>query len=140
MQKLLLVPGLSILLLAGCAQHKPEVQTAVSEPATDRQTSSVPVNLTPEAEPQAPTMSANTIRIQECRKELDAMQVYGKNSYARYLAEFQTLSRKTDKYMQVKAGIGSDINDIVLPRTQFQIRELCFRIKNRLTQLIIDQS
>lgn len=79
-------------------------------------------------------------RLQECRKELDAMQVYNKASYNKYQAEFQKLTATTNKYLRVKEAIGSDINDIVMPQTEFQTRELCFRIKSRLMQLMIKPS
>ena len=59
-------------------------------------------------------------------------------SFLRQLpAEFQKIGAQTNKYLQIKDSIGADINDLVMPRYQFQIRELCFRIKTRLSQLII---
>ncbi|PKH23918.1 hypothetical protein CIG19_10320 [Enterobacterales bacterium CwR94] len=66
------------------------------------------------------------------------MRIYSKASYDKYLAEFQRVGAQTNKYLQVKDAIGADIVDLVTPRYQFQIRELCFRIKNRLSQLIIN--
>ncbi len=65
------------------------------------------------------------------------MQVYNKASYNKYQAEFQKLSASTDKYLRVKEAIGADVNDILTPQKEFQTRELCFRIKSRLVQLMI---
>ncbi|WP_435946815.1 hypothetical protein [Dryocola sp. BD586] len=91
----------------------------------------------PQIDPQAEAEKLQAQRLQECRKELDAMQVYNKASYNKYQAEFQKLSASTDKYLRVKEAIGADVNDILTPQKEFQTRELCFRIKSRLVQLMI---
>ncbi|KAE9659514.1 hypothetical protein IFR35_27475 [Pseudomonas fluorescens] len=68
------------------------------------------------------------------------MKVYNKASYNKYEAEYQAIASKTGKYMEIKDSISPDINDMVMPAYQFQIREFCFRVKSRLTQLVIRQA
>jgi len=139
--------AIGALLLAGCASKQPTHSLVTPPPPQIDQTqqnSMAPADqdsgaFVP-AQSAAPAADGNTARIQECRKELDAMQSYSKASYDAYLAEFQKVGAQTNKYLQIKGGISSDINDLAMPRYQFQIRELCFRIKTRLTQLIIRQS
>ena len=68
------------------------------------------------------------------------MKLYNKASYDKYESEFQVIASKLNKYMQVKDSIGADINDMVMPGYQFKMREFCFRVKTRLSQLIIRQA
>ncbi len=75
--------------------------------------------------------------MQECRKKPDAIQVYRKASWKKYQAEFQKLTAIANKYQRVKEIIGSDINDVVMPHTDFQTLERCFHINSRLVQLIV---
>ncbi len=145
--------AIGALLLAGCASKQPAHSLVTPPPPQIEQTQQnamapadggafVPAQSADTfapAQPAEPAADGNTARIQECRKELDAMQSYSKASYDAYLAEFQKVGAQTNKYLQIKGGISSDINDLAMPRYQFQIRELCFRIKTRLTQLIIRQ-
>lgn len=90
-------------------------------------------------QPESATNS-NELRVQQCRKELDTIKLYNKASYDKYEAEFQVIASKTNKYMQIKDSISPDINDMVMPGYQFQIREFCFRVKARLSQLVVRQA
>jgi uncharacterized protein YukE len=134
MKKLTVITGLSLLLLTGCARKAPE--SVVTPAAVVPAQAAAPV-AQPQIDPQAEAEKLQAQRLQECRKELDAMQVYNKASYNKYQAEFQKLSASTDKYLRVKEAIGADVNDILTPQKEFQTRELCFRIKSRLVQLMI---
>jgi hypothetical protein len=91
------------------------------------------------AQPESET-NLNENRAEQCRKELDVLKIYNKASYAKYEAEYQAIASKTGKYMQIKDSISSDINYMVLPAYQFQIREFCFRVKTRLSQLVLRQA
>lgn len=136
------------LLLAGCTpkihQNSLVTPSVVNQPV---QQETAPAPAAPEGKgeilsataPQPDMRSDSNLRIQQCRKELDAMRTYSKVSYDKYQAEFVTVASKTSKYLQIKDTIGADVNDVAMPGYQFQIRELCFRIKNRLSQLIIRQ-
>lgn len=135
MQKLSLITGLSLLLLTGCAKQAPvSAVTPAPSPVVASQ------SVAPIKEAQFESKNMQGKHIEECRKQLDAMQVYSKASYNKYQAELQKLSTTTNKYLQVKESIGADINDIVMPQKEFQTRELCFRIKSRLMQLMIKQA
>ncbi|AZD30806.1 hypothetical protein C4K23_4065 [Pseudomonas chlororaphis] len=98
-----------------------------------------PSNISATTAQPEPAANSNQWRIQQCRKELETMKLYSKASYNKYEAEFQAIASRTDKYMQVKDAMSADINDIVMPGYQFQIREFCFRVKSRLSQLVIRQ-
>lgn len=137
----------SLLVLSGCAKQQEPVQSLVTPPEAAQpvaESQPVPAQGAPFASSSEPASSSDnddrSANVQQCRKELDAMRMYSQASYNAYLAEFQKIGAQTNKYLQIKDSIGSDINDLVMPRYQFQIRELCFRIKTRLTQLIIRQA
>lgn len=141
----------SLFALAGCVPKK-NMQSAIT-PSSQAQQSSVtvqPESSQGDAESQQAeaaegrdmeerAFSSNAEYIQQCRKELDAIRLYNPASYNSYLAEFQKVGKETQKYLAVKNAIGSDINNLVMPHYQFQIRELCFRVKTRLAQLMISQ-
>jgi hypothetical protein len=148
MKKMTGIAVASLLVLSGCAKQEP-VHSLVTEQTAEPQPTA---QQAPEqqsspfvASQSAPSSSASlgedrASNIQQCRKELDAMRLYSQASYNSYQAEFQKIGAQTNKYLQIKDSIGADINDLVMPRYQFQIRELCFRIKTRLSQLIIRQA
>ncbi len=132
MQKLAIVTALGLLLTGGCAQETPK-KTVIREPAVVSQPAA------PAAQSQTAGGSRAT-RMQECRKELEAMQVYSKASYNKYMQEVQKLTAAINKYRQVEPSISPEINNIVLPQTEFQMRELCFRIKSHLMELMVKSS
>lgn len=134
MKKLAFITGLSLLLLTGCAKKTPE---SVVTPAPVEPPQAVVQVAEPQNAPQVIPAKSQEQRMQECRKELDAMQVYSKASWKKYQAELQKLTAATNKYLRVKETIGADINDVVMPQSEFQTRELCFRIKSRLVQLMV---
>ena len=146
MKKMTGIAVASLLALAGCAKPQP-VHSLVTPPAAEPMTESV---VQPDGQPfvtEAPAQPAAASfaddrgsKIQLCRNELDAMRLYSQASFDSYQAEFKKIGAQTNKYLQIKDSIGADINDLVMPRYQFQIRELCFRIKTRLSQLIIRQA
>lgn len=148
MKKMTGIAVASLLVLSGCAKQQP-VHSLVTEQAPEpqpvaqqapEQQSSPFVASAPEQSSSASFGEDRASNIQQCRKELDAMRLYSQASYNSYQAEFQKIGAQTNKYLQIKDSIGADINDLVMPRYQFQIRELCFRIKTRLSQLIIRQA
>ncbi len=137
----------SLLVLSGCAKQQEPVQSMITPPEAAQpvaESQPEPVQSAPFASSEPASQVSDggerSANVQQCRKELDAMRMYSQASYNAYLAEFQKIGAQTNKYLQIKDSIGTDINDLVMPRYQFQIRELCFRIKTRLTQLIIRQA
>ncbi|MEH0886902.1 hypothetical protein [Enterobacter sp. UNJFSC 003] len=130
MQKLSFITGLSLLLLVGCAQ-KAEERMVPPAPVVTQSQAAAPV---PDSDR---SHAGQTKRMQECRNELEAMQIYSKASYNKYNGEVQKLTVTINKYRKVQESIGSDINDIVMPQTEFQMRELCFRIKSHLMLLML---
>lgn len=133
MKNLTLITGLSLLLLTGCAQ-KPAAKVATPAPSPATQSAAMNVK-----QPELKNDNRQSERMQECRSELEAMQVYNKASWIKYNTEIQRLTNRINKYRKVQAAISNDINEIVMPQTEFHMRELCFRIKSRLTQLMIRQ-
>jgi hypothetical protein len=134
MKKLAFITGLSLLLLTGCA--KKTTESAMTPAAADPVQVTAPA-VEPQPAPPVQTVKTQDQRLQECRKELDAMRVYNKASYNKYQAEFLKLTASNNKYLRIKESISTEINDVVMPQTEFQTRELCFRIKSRLVQLMI---
>ncbi|MEG2042410.1 MAG: hypothetical protein RR068_15050 [Hafnia sp.] len=158
---IVLVVGLA---LSGCATKTPEQPKVAPPPAVVQQAPAEAVPSTPpnytvryEAEPanagvDAPAPVAaqaaesesetnvNQSRAEQCRKELDVLKVYNKVSYNKYEAEYQVIAAKTAKYMEIKDSLGPDLNYMVMPAYQFQIREFCFRVKTRLSELVLRQA
>ncbi|MDY0834178.1 hypothetical protein [Pseudomonas sp. SED1] len=152
------------LAISGCATKTPEksivsVSPAVVQPAPPKVAPPTPVQPKVRYEAVSANVSANAPalvstdkaeaeseavstrqRVEQCRKELDVLKVYNKASYDKYEAEYQIISNKTSKYMQIKDSISADINDMVMPGYQFQIREFCFRVKTRLSELVLRQA
>jgi hypothetical protein len=152
------------LALSGCAMKTPEkpqvppppavVQQAPAEvaPATpekwsvryeaapEHASAEAPTPASPEAAEPESEKNLNQNRAEQCRKELDVLKVYNKASYTKYETEYQAIAAKTAKYMEVKDSLGPDLNYMVMPAYQFQIREFCFRVKTRLSQLVLRQA
>lgn len=135
---------LSVVALSGCVDHEPvrslvtpagEVQRAPTEKSQQVERPDIMSS----GALQSPDDAGHAGNIQQCRKELEAMRTFSEASYNSYLAEFKQVGAQTNKYLQIKDNVGSDINELVMPGYQYQIRKLCFRIKSRLTQLIIRQ-
>lgn len=146
------------LALAGCATKTPENTEVTPPPVVVHE---APSEVTPsspdytvryESEPASASAAAvahsapevaqpvsETSRAEQCRKELDVLRVYNKPSYVKYEAEYQALAAKTAKYMEVKDSLSPALNDIVLPAHQYQIREFCFRLNTRLSELVLRQ-
>ncbi|MCD7040005.1 MULTISPECIES: hypothetical protein [Pseudomonas] len=152
------------LALAGCATKTPEKPEVAPPPAVVQQSPSEVAPSTPahspagyEAVPASASTDApiatsakaaqaesetnlNQNRAEQCRKEIDVLKLYNKASYAKYEAEYQAIAVKTAKYMEVKDSLGPDLNYMVMPAYQFQIREFCFRVKTRLSELVLRQA
>lgn len=99
-----------------------------------------PVHASAEAAQSESETDLNQNRAEQCRKELDVLKVYNKASYAKYEAEYQAIAAKTARYMEIKDSLGPDLNYMVMPAYQFQIREFCFRVKTRLSELVLRQA
>jgi len=134
MQKLSIIMVLSLLIITGCAQKPPKREVLPAHEASSQPT--VTPTATVEMSSQ-PGDSNRAVRMQECRKELEAMQVYSKSSYDKYMSQVQKLTAAINKYREVEPSISAELNDIMLPQTEFHMRELCFRIKSQLMQLMV---
>lgn len=148
--------------LSGCATKTPEKSSVTPPPAVARQapaeavpatpakppvqyapanaSSAASIPVSPVAAQSEPAAKPNELRAEQCLKELEVLKLYNKVSYDKYQAEYRVISQKTSQYMQAKDLISADINDMVLPGYQFKIREFCFRVKTRVSELIIRQA
>ena len=124
------------------APSTPENWTVRYEAAPANASAHSPVPASPEAaqsESESET-NLNQNRAEQCRKELDVLKLYSKASYDKYEAQYQAIAVKTAKYMEIKDSLGADLNYMVMPAYQFQIREFCFRVKTRLSELVLRQA
>lgn len=119
----------SVTMLAGC-------QASSSTPANNKvsqyEMKTAAGLTTPAAQPDKQSQ-----RIGQCRNELDALRTFNLVSYDKYNAEFSRISEKTKKYLKIKNDIGEDVNDLAMPRYQFAIRDVCFRIRTDLAKAMI---
>ncbi|HAA39528.1 MAG TPA: hypothetical protein DCE36_05520 [Pseudomonas sp.] len=110
------------------------------EAAPANASADAPKAASPEAAQSESETNLNQNRAEQCRKELDVLKVYNKASYDKYEAQYQAIAAKTAKYMEIKDSLGPDLNYMVMPAYQFQIREFCFRVKTRLSELVLRQA
>lgn len=150
------------LVLTGCATKTPEKPKVTPPPAVVQEAppqaspatppedftvryeavpadarAAAPVHYSSEAAQEESDTNLNQNRAEQCRKELDVLKIYSKVSYTKYEAEYQAIAGKTARYMEVKDSLGPDLNYMVMPAYQFQIREFCFRVKTRLSELVL---
>lgn len=122
-----LVPALMMaFLVTGCAVH-PQPRIAPPPPP-------------PQPVVEKPTLSAFDARVGQCRDELDALQSYNVTVYQQYRQRFDRINGQLSKYMEIRGKIGSDIDDIALPKYQFNLRNLCFDIRSELTRQIVKEA
>ncbi len=122
------------------APSTPEKWTVRYEAAPANASADAPKAASPEAAQSESETNLNQNRAEQCRKELDVLKVYNKASYDKYEAQYQAIAAKTAKYMEIKDSLGPDLNYMVMPAYQFQIREFCFRVKTRLSELVLRQA
>jgi hypothetical protein len=79
-------------------------------------------------------------KVAQCNNELAALKVVNAASYGRYRTEMNHLVASGKRYMNVQGGISNDINDIMMPRYQFGMASLCWRIRNALSQSLMKQA
>jgi hypothetical protein len=128
-----MIPAVAaIFILSGCAgANKP----ASTTPSTDK--SATPSVVTPTPASQPVRVSTAEGRMMQCRKELDALQMYSATKHQQLSAEFNRTAGQLKKYLEVKNNIGMDVNDLAMPKYQFAIRDVCFRIKTQLATSIV---
>ncbi|NWA63447.1 hypothetical protein HX773_21310 [Pantoea sp. B9002] len=119
------------LLLSGCvASNKPVANSVITSAITPQVTAA-------QTNASANMVQDSASRLIQCRKELDAMQSYNPPKYQSYKSEFDKTASHLKKYLEVKGGIGNDINELAMPKYQFAIRDVCFRIKTDLATSIV---
>jgi hypothetical protein len=135
-----MIPAVAaIFILSGCAgANKP----ASTTPSTDKSATPSVVTPTPASQPvRVSTAEGQTqdyaSRMMQCRKELDALQMYSATKHQQLSAEFNRTAGQLKKYLEVKNNIGMDVNDLAMPKYQFAIRDVCFRIKTQLATSIV---
>ncbi|WP_343553467.1 hypothetical protein [Pantoea sp.] len=120
-----------VFLLSGCVASQKSAPANLS-PVTPVAAAGAPkVNV---AESQTKDYAS---RLMQCRAELDALQTYNVAQHQQFKAEFEKTAGHLKKYLEVKNGIGSDVNDLAMPKYQFAIRDVCFRIKTQLASSIV---
>ncbi|WP_312319316.1 hypothetical protein [Atlantibacter hermannii] len=129
---------ITCILLAGCASKPPASQVKPLAPATP-QVAAQP-QTPPTAAPPSSAASDNADTVAICRKELEALKLYGPNTYSRYAAEMDALTGKTAKYLSIKEGLTPELNSVVTTMYQSKVKTLCFRIHTSLGKLIIEQA
>lgn len=118
MKKILIIG--TTLLLTGCVAHKAESNRDV--------------------DPSYSTIrNSSSGRIQECTQELTALKEFNPSAYEKYQSEYESISQNTKKYIGVKKSVSDDINYLVMPKYQFSIRNLCFKIRHDLSESIVNQ-
>jgi len=132
-----LIPFALLLLinLPGCTQQPSKVegsQTTLAQKPL--------LTPTPSASPDKPVQAHHeNKKLERCSQELLALKTFNSTRYTAYHRELERLTFTGKQYLAISEGIGSDINDIVLPRYQYALTSLCHRISNDLTTALIHQ-
>lgn len=121
----------SMLVVAGCSS---------TPPATPLKAKSAIPPVTVSAQVPTELATEGESKVSQCNKELQALKTINGAESARYQREMDHLVASGQQYMNVKAGISSDINDIMTPRYQFAVANLCWKIRNALSQSLLKQA
>ncbi|WP_217549253.1 hypothetical protein [Pantoea sp. GbtcB22] len=108
------------LFLTGCAAHKAE-SSHDAEPA------------------YTSVVNSSSERIQECKQELAALKDFNPVAYEKYQGEYDSISKNTKKYIGIKKKVSDDVNYLVMPKYQYSIRNLCFKIRHDLSASVASQ-
>lgn len=114
---------LPVVLLSGCV---------ASTSTTDPLSSSKKID-------KAAQVKTPADRVGECTRELEALKSFNPQAYTKYQAEFDKIRQETERYLGVKDKVSDDINYLAMPKYQFSLRNVCFRIKTDLSNSIIKQ-
>ncbi|MBF7993690.1 hypothetical protein [Rahnella laticis] len=87
----------------------------------------------------ANVQSANDSRLNMCTHELEALKTLDEGKFQQYNTELTNLTLSSRQYLAVKEGLGSDVNEIIMSKYQFQLSRLCFNVKYSLTSALIEQ-
>ncbi len=124
-----------IFLVTGCAQELPpnEVPALEKNVAVD--------HVTREHRIHASTYLKNydSSKISQCTRELEALKSFNNVKYNNYKLELGKIKQTSASYLGVANGISEDINDLVRPKLQYALTNLCYRIKNDLSESLIKQ-
>lgn len=121
----------SMLLLGGCSS-KPSSVRAAHKPITP------PVSATAQVATSSAVESDSKVRL--CNKELQALKGINAAEYSRYRREMDHLVVSGQRYMNIQGEISNDINDILAPRYQFGMADLCWKIRNALSQSLLTEA
>ena len=113
-----------LALLSGCT----------ASTSTSRSIKSLPVSAQSIAAATVSAQQENSrvTRISECHSELEALKTFNPSAFQKHQVEFNRISIQTQKYLNIKKGLGNDINDLAMPKYQYSVRDLCFRIRTDL--------
>ncbi|MGR7053271.1 hypothetical protein ACU637_21475 [Klebsiella aerogenes] len=78
-------------------------------------------------------------KISQCTRELEALKSFNKVKYNNYKLELGKIKQTSASYLGVANGISEDIDDLVRPKLQYALTNLCYRIKNDLSESLIKQ-
>jgi hypothetical protein len=120
----------SIVVITGCSSMSPKVR-----PSPKGATPAVSVNM---QMPSSPASEGGS-KVTQCNNELLALKTINTAEYSRYHREMTQLVTSGQRYMNVKGEISSDINDIMTPRYQFGMANLCWKIRNALSQSLLTE-
>ncbi len=140
---------LSGFLLSGCIAPPPEslitppTDTAIHQPAST--VSGSPEDVSATAGTRPPSDIESSVRgdtsgdkVGQCNSELAALQKVNPRGYARYRAAIDKLIASGRQYMAVQGTISQDINDILQPRYQFGMANLCWQIRSSLSASLLE--
>lgn len=123
------IPVVCVVFFTGCESRATSTET---EPAqlvsTEPEFTSSPQD---EPEVNIPHQT-ETLRLQQCRKELEAYQTLSSNKQKGYQHTFDALMQEASKYSGIRAGVGSDTQETVDALYRYRVNRLCAEIHQAL--------
>ncbi|HCM7228993.1 TPA: hypothetical protein N3282_004449 [Klebsiella aerogenes] len=131
--------SLAALFLTGCAQEFTPTQATPmrNNVSVNHITSERPVKNIKITDVEA--SKSDSGKLSQCTRELEALKTFNNNKYNDYKLELSKIKQTSVSYLGVASGISEDINDLVRPKLQYALTNLCYRIKNDLSESMIKQ-
>lgn len=122
---------LMFILLTSCADRPSSQVTHPPRPQSSLTVSSV-------QGAQKSGVSSPVDKIEQCNSDLAALQKVDPEGYSRYRTAMDQLVSTGRRYMAIQETISQDINDLLQPRYQFGMANLCWQIRNSLSNSLLD--
>lgn len=76
----------------------------------------------------------------QCNRDLESLHTVSESEYRRYQSEYDRLMKSSADFLTVKDDVSPEVAELARPKFQFALVNLCYRIKDSLAQILINQA